>query len=92
MAALTDFLPAHSTAAQRTWIVLWLVSGQGYFILLVMVLELGRNLGFNREVGWLMPYVVVIAGVSFCAVLTSAVGGFVVVAQMVHQDRMCIRV
>lgn len=92
MAALTHFLPAYSTVAQRTWIVLWLVCGQGYFIFLVIALELGKALGFNGEVGWLMPSVVVIATVSLCTVVTSAIGGFVVVAQMIQQDGMCIRV
>lgn len=93
IAALTDFLPADSTVAQRTWILLWLVAGQGYFMLMVMVLELGKSYGFNGEVvGRLMPYLVVITTVSLCTVVTSVVGGFVIVAQLIQQDKMCIRV
>lgn len=93
MVALTGFEPAQSTLAQRTWIMLWLVSGQVYFIFLVMVLELDRALGFSRVVGSLTPFLVVaVATVSLCTVLTSGIGGFVVVAQMIQQDRICIRV
>lgn len=92
MAALTHFLPAYSTVAQRTWIVLWLVCGQGYFIFMLIVLELGKTFGFNGEVAWLMPFVIAISSVSLCMVVTAAIGGFVVVAQMIQQDRMCIRV
>lgn len=62
-------------------------------MLMVMVLELGKSYGFNGEVvGWLMPYLVVITTVSLCTVVTSVVGGFVIVAQLIQQDKMCIRV
>lgn len=92
MAALTHFLPASSTVAQRIWIVLWLVCGQGYFIIMVIVLEIGKKFGFDGAVGWLRPFVVVVATVSLCTAVTTAIGGFVVVAQMIQQDKMCIRV
>lgn len=59
---------------------------------MMIVLELGKILGFNGEVRWFTPCALAIASVSLCTVVTSVIGGFVVVAQMIHQDRMCIRV
>lgn len=93
MAALTDFLPAHSTVAQRTWLVLWLVSGQVYFIFIVMVMEIGKTMGlFGGKAGWVQLCVVIFSVIPLCTVVTSVIGGFVVVAQMIQQDKMCIRV
>lgn len=93
MAALTGFLPAQSTVAQRTWVVLWLVSGQTFFIFIVMVMEIGKTMGFfGGEAGWVHVCVIVFSSIPLCTAVTSVIGGLVVVAQMIEQDRVCIRV
>lgn len=75
------------------WTVLWLVSGQGCFIFMVMVMEVGKTIGlFGEESGWLVACVVMSASISYCTVVTCAIGGLVVVGQMIQQDRLCIRV
>lgn len=96
MAALTGFRTANSTFAQRTWIILWVVSGQGCLLVVIVVMEISQALGFSDSDGlfsgrWSKAVGLVAFAIAIF-VVTCAIGGFVVVAQMILQDKVCIRV
>lgn len=92
MAILTGFRSADSTLAQRTWILLWLLSGQGCVILVIVVMEFAYPTEYMMDEGSNIVFGLVATMVVGGAVVTCAVGGFVVVAQMILQDEICIRV
>lgn len=83
---MTGFKSANSTLVQRVFIILWLVSGQALILILVALDKCGDRLSAELEtVAW--------GGglIGLFLVLISAIAGFVVVAQMILQEKMCIR-
>lgn len=90
---LSGFQPAFSTVVQRTWILLWLVCGQGTFVFIVIVMEVCVVLRlFGEESGWLVVCISLFSSILSCGALASTIGGLVVVAGMIQQDGICIRV
>lgn len=71
--------------------MLWLGSGQVGMTLMLAVMELRQRLGFSREGPRLRAFGQVAGMVGVCVVLVCAVGGYVVVAQMILQDKVCFR-
>lgn len=71
--------------------MLWLGSGQVGMTLMLVVMELRERLGVSREGPRLRAVGVVAYMVGMCVVLVCAVGGYVVVAQMILQDKVCFR-
>lgn len=89
--ALTGFRSANSTLAQRAWIMSWLVSGQVSVVLIVGVMELRQRLGFSREGPALRAFGRAAGMVILGVVVVCAIGGYVVVAQMILEDKVCFR-
>lgn len=71
--------------------MLWLVSGQVGIILMLVVMEVRERLGVSREGSWVRAFGLVSGVVGSCVVVVCAVGGYVVVAQMILQDQVCFR-
>lgn len=88
---MTGFRSANSTLAQGIWIILWLVTGQVCMILAFGVVDLRNGLGVSPAGPTLEAFAVAGAVVGFCVVVVSAIGGYVVVAQMILQDMVCFR-
>lgn len=91
MATLTGFRSVNSTLAQRVWILLWLVSGQvlllgvGVVDLTVFKFGMEKSPTVMRCEKWGYPIAMLVA-------MTFAIGGFVVVVQMISHDQICIRI
>lgn len=92
IAALTGFRSANSTVAQRTWTLLWLVSGPVGMILIVLATDMDTFLYDTEQEIVVQGYGWWAAAVVVCAAVVSTIGGFVVVAQMILQEKMCIRI
>lgn len=75
---LTGFRAGHSTRSQRGWLMSWLVISQVYGFL-PSASSLKHNNTFTRL---LLLYTISVAGIA-------AIGGFVVVGQMIMNDAFC---
>lgn len=70
---LTRFQPASSTVAQRVWLMFWLTAG--------ILVGPYISIAFASEIPW--------HAISGCAYIATAVGGLVVVGQMLAAYGSC---
>lgn len=81
--SISHFDPAYSTLAQRVWTMMWLATGLslssfGHIFDLLEMKMGGRNL---IKAGWILIQIILVV---------PAIGGFVVVAQMLREFGYCI--
>ena len=96
---LSNFSGQQSTFAQRTWIVTWLFSGYVFGIMNYLWSYIqGYGTTDKRESGELSPWVKVKRGIfdivyipSFVCLCAPAIGGFVVVSQILKAYGICYK-
>lgn len=87
---LSRFKQGESTHAQRVWTMTWLAVGIAYGTAMANIDLLTTAAASRREWGWMFAIVIhVMAALSYCA---PAIGGFVVVGQMLMSYGRCIRI
>ena len=100
MGTISRFSPGSSAVHQRVWIMLWYVCGTYFGSMFSMLLEVGvecRNpvLGFTlpRKVSILRRILSLIVSVGLLgSLIAPAIGGFVVVGQMIMQYGTCFEI